>query len=212
MDKSKLIIMTILLFSFVISIYFYPLIPERMASRWDFQGKAIGHIPKILGMFLVPFILVGLAIFFLVIPMIDPLKANIKKFRKYYSGFVILLLIFMLLTHLWMIFWNLGIETKPNIFFSICFGILFFYLGILSENARRNWFIGIRTPWTLSDERVWNKTHKISGGLFKAVGIIAFFGVFFQNYAWFFVLVPIILVLCFTFVYSCLEYKKLHQD
>ncbi len=87
-------------------------------------------------------------------------------------------------------------------------GILFYYAGILVENAKRNWFIGIRTPWTLSSEKVWDKTHKIGGKLFKIAGIIALLGILFQKYALFFVLVPIISVAIYTIVYSYFEYQK----
>jgi uncharacterized membrane protein len=87
-------------------------------------------------------------------------------------------------------------------------GILFYYSGVLIENSKRNWFIGIKTPWTLSSEAVWNETHKIGGKLFKIAGIIAIFGIFFLKYALFFILVPIILSSIYTIIYSYLQYKK----
>jgi uncharacterized membrane protein len=85
---------------------------------------------------------------------------------------------------------------------------LFYYLGILVENAKQNWFIGIRTPWTLSSEKVWNKTHKIGGKLFKVAGLIAFAGILFQDYAIYFVLVPVILIAVYLVIYSYFEYQK----
>jgi uncharacterized membrane protein len=87
-------------------------------------------------------------------------------------------------------------------------GILFYYCGILIENTKRNWFIGIKTPWTLSSEVVWNKTHKIGGKLFKVVGIIAFLGIIFPNYAFFLILFPVIAVSIYTVIYSYFEYRK----
>jgi len=114
----------------------------------------------------------------------------------------------MLSIHFQVILWNLGIRISPNVIAPIGIGILFFYIGILCENAKRNWFIGIRTPWTLSSERVWEKTHKIGGKLFKIAGVIAFFGVFFQSYALFFILVPVISVAAYTIIYSYFEYQK----
>jgi len=182
--------------------------PEKIASHWNAQGQVDGYISKFWGLFLIPFILIGLAILFVAIPKIDPLKANIEKFRKYYDGFVILFFVFMLSVHFHLILWNLGVRISPNIIFPIGIGILFFYVGILCENAKRNWFIGIRTPWTLSSERVWEKTHKIGGKLFKIAGIITFLGVFFQSYALFFILVLIISVAVYTIIYSYLEYQK----
>ena len=208
MRKSEITILGIILLSLIISIYFYPQMPEKIASHWNAQGQADGYMSKFWGMFLMPLILVGLALLFVAIPRIDPLKANIEKFRKYYDGFVILFFIFMLLIHFQVILWNLGIRVSPNVIVPIGIGILFFYIGILCENAKRNWFIGIRTPWTLSSERVWEKTHKIGGKLFKIAGVIAFFGVFFQSYALFFILVPVISVAAYTIIYSYFEYQK----
>lgn len=206
--KSEIIILGMLLLSFTISIYFYPQMPEEMASHWNVRGEVDDYISKFWGLFLMPFILVGLALLFIVIPRIDPLKANIEQFRRYYDGFIILFFVFMLSIYFWTVLWNLGIEISSNIIFPIGLGILFFYCGILCENAKRNWFIGIKTPWTLSNEKVWDKTHKIGGKLFKIAGVITLVGVFFQNYVIFFILVPVILVAVYTVVYSYIEYQK----
>ena len=155
-----------------------------------------------------PLIFVGLALLFIAIPRIDPLKPNIEQSRKYYDGFIILFLIFMLTIYFQVILWNIGIKISPNIVVPIVLGLLFFYTGILCENAKRNWFIGIRTPWTLSSEKVWEKTHKIGGKLFKVAGVIAILGIFFQKYAVFFILVPVILVADYTIIFSYFEYQK----
>jgi len=208
MRKSWIIVLAIILLSFVLSIYFYPKMPEKMASHWNAQGEVDGHLPKCWGLFLIPLILTGLTMLFIAIPRIDPLKANIEKFRRYYDGFIILLFLFLLSVHFQVILWNIGIKINPNAMFPIGLGFLFFYTGILLENAKRNWFIGIRTPWTLSNEKVWDKTHEIGGKLFKIAGIAVFVGVFFQSYVLFFVLVPAILAAIYTIVYSYFEYQK----
>ena len=208
MKRSEIIIVGIILLSLIISIYFYPQMPEKMASHWNFQGEVDGYMSKFWGLFLMPFILVGLALFFVAISRIDPLKENIGKSRKYYDGFIILFFVFMLSIHFQGILWNLGIEISPNVIFPIGLGLLFFYTGILCENVKRNWSIGIKTPWTLSNDIVWDKTHKIGGKLFKIAGATAFLGIFFQKYALFFILVPVILVAVYTIIYSYFEYQK----
>jgi hypothetical protein len=76
------------------------------------------------------------------------------------------------------------------------------------ENAKRNWFIGIRTPWTLSSDSVWDKTHKLGGKLFKVSGIIALFGVIFPLFAFYLVIVPVISVAFYTMLFSYLEFRK----
>jgi uncharacterized membrane protein len=208
MRKSEITIFGIIILSLIISIYFYPQMPEKIASHWNAQGQVDGYMSKFWGLFLMPFILVGLALLFGAIPRIDPLKANIEIFRKYYDAFIILFFVFMLSIHFQVILWNIGIEISPNVIFPIGLGLLFFYIGILCENAKRNWFIGIRTPWTLSNDVVWAKTHKIGGKLFKIAGVVALFGIFFLNYTLFFILVPVILVAIYTVIYSYREYRK----
>ncbi|MBU1603838.1 MAG: DUF1648 domain-containing protein [Planctomycetes bacterium] len=208
MRKTEIIILAIILLFFMVSTYFYPQMPERVASHWNAEGQVDGYMSKFWGLFLMPFFLVGLALLFVAIPRIDPLKANIEKFRRYYDGFIILFFVFMLSIHFQGILWNIGIEISPNVIFPIGLGFLFFYIGILCENAKRNWSIGIRTPWTLSNDVVWDKTHKIGGKLFKIAGAVALFGIFFQKYALFFILVPVILVAVYTVIYSYLEYQK----
>jgi len=85
------------------------------------------------------------------------------------------------------------------------FGLLYYYCGILIENAKRNWFVGIRTPWTLSSERAGKKRIRL-GKLFKASRFIAFIDTFFQSHALFSILVPTILVAVYTIVYSYVKY------
>ncbi|MFA4819477.1 MAG: SdpI family protein, partial [Candidatus Aenigmatarchaeota archaeon] len=92
---------------------------------------------------------------------------------------------------------------------SIAFAPLFYYCGILIENAKRNWFVGIRTPWTLMNETVWNKTHRRGGKLFKLSGVLALVAIGLPQYALVFILVPVILSSIYAMAYSYFEYKKL---
>ena len=208
MRKSEIIILGIILISFIIGIYFYAQMPSMMASHWNAQGEVDGYISRFWGTFLFPIILVGLLILFTFIPKIDPLKENIKKFRKYFDTFIILITIFLSYIYCLTLFWNIGKRFDMNIFIMPAIGIIFYYAGVLMENAKRNWFIGIRTPWTLSSENVWNKTHKIGGKLFKILGIISFMGILFPKYIIFLVLISALSVSMYTIVYSYFEYKK----
>jgi uncharacterized membrane protein len=208
MRKSEIIILGMILLSFLIGIYLYPKMPEQMASHWNAQGQVDGYVSKFWGLFLMPFISLALFLLFILIPKIDPLKANIEKFRKYFDGFIIFTILFLFYLFTLTIFWNFGVKFSMNQVLPPAFGILFFYCGILIEKAKRNWFIGIRTPWTLSNDKVWERTHKIGGKLFKVVGIIAFLGIIFPNYAFFLILFPVIAVSIYTVVYSYFEYRK----
>ncbi len=208
LGKAQIVIAITVLLFFAVGGYFYPQMPERMASHWNARGEVDGYMSKFWGLFLMPFISLGLSAFLLMIPKIDPLKANIEKFKKYYYGFMILLLIFLLYLYLLTILWNLGLGFNMLQLLAPAFGILYYFCGVLIKKSKRNYFIGIRTPWTLSSEKVWDKTHFIGGRLFKAAGLVALLGVFFPSYAILFVLIPVILVSLFTIVYSYFAYQK----
>jgi len=159
-----------------------------------------------------PLMSLGLLLLFLVIPKIDPLKQNIEKFRKYFDMFIVLMLGFLFYVYLLTIFWNLGIRFSMTLLMIPAMAALFYYCGILIENAKRNWFIGIRTPWTLSSEKVWEKTHKLGGKLFKSAGIIILLGLVLKGYVLLSVLFPVIFFIIFVsfylIVYSYVEYQK----
>jgi len=155
-----------------------------------------------------PIISVGLFFLFILIPKIDPLKENINKFRKYFDGFIVLMITFLFYIYLLTVFWNIGIRFNMAQLVMPALGILFYYCGILVENAKRNWFIGIRTPWTLSSEVVWDNTHKIGGKLFKLAGVVALLGIIFPRHAIFFVIIPVISIAVYTLIYSYFEYQR----
>ncbi len=208
MRKSRVIVLLIILISFAVGIYLYPLLPEVMASHWSIQGQVNGYMSKFWGVFLMPFILLGMFLLFVVIPKIDPLKDNIEKFRNYYETFIAAITFFLFYIYILTLLWNLGVKFDMNRFLIPGLGILFYYVGILVENAKRNWFIGIRTPWTLSSDVVWEKTHKIGGKLFKAAGIIALLGIFISEYTFFLIMIPVLSFSFYVIVYSYFEYQK----
>jgi len=209
--KQLLVVIGLLLVAFVISFYFYPRMPAQMATHWNAKGQVDGYMGKDTGLFIMPCVMAGMAVILYFIPYFDPLRRNIERFRPHYEGFIVFICVFMLAVQYQIILWNLGIQISPNVVLPVGIGLLFFYCGILCERAKRNWFIGIRTPWTLSSDRVWARTHRVGGKLFKVAGIAALVGVVFQKYVLFFLLVPAIAVAVFTIVYSFVIYQQEKQ-
>lgn len=208
MKKAYFIILLIILFSFASGIYFYPLLPDQVASHWNAQGDVDGYMSKFWGAFLMPIIAVGLFLLFYLIPKIDPLKKNIEKFRKYFDIFIVLLFLFLLYMHFLTILWNTGSRFNMGLIMIPALAIIFFYAGVLMQKAERNWFIGIRTPWTLSSDKVWEKTHKLGSVLFKIAAVVSLIGMFFSDCAFWFVLIPALVFSFYTFIYSYLVYRK----
>jgi uncharacterized membrane protein len=197
-----------LLITFVLTIVMYPIVPDRVVSHWNAAGQADGYMSKIWGLGLIPLIMTGFVALLAVLPRIDPYKKNYEKFGGYYEGFILLFVFFMLAIQVQIILWSNGYRISPNLTFPVLIGCLFIYIGFLLGHAEQNWFVGIRTPWTLSSQTVWKKTHEIGGKLFKIAGIIAFAGLLAGKYAIWFILVPVLAVAVFTVVYSYFEYQK----
>lgn len=208
MKKPYLFALGIIFISFITAIYLYPQMPDEMAIHWNAQGEADGYASKIWGLFLTPCVSLGIFVLLTLIPKIDPLKRNIEKFRKYFDWFIVILISFLLYIHFLTIFWSLNVRFDMMQMLIPAFSILFYCSGMLLKKCKRNWIIGIRTPWTLSNDIVWNKTHQIGGKLFKTVGIISFLGIIFFKYAIWFLIVPVIATSLYLMIYSYFEYQK----
>jgi len=208
MRRSELIAVGIVATLFIVGIYMYPRLPNLIASHWNAQGQVDGYMSKFWGLFLLPLISVGLVLLFVAIPKIDPLKGNIEKFRTFYDRFVILFMVFFLYLYLLTVLWNIGMRYNFGQVLAPAFGGLFYYVGVLIEHAKQNWFVGIRTPWTLSSEDVWDKTHATGAKLFKIIGVVALLGVLLPNFALFFVLIPVLIVTVYVIVYSYVAYQR----
>ena len=195
--------------AFIISLIFLPKMPDKMASHWNERGEVDGYMSKTTCMFLMPLIMLGQIGLLYAIAQIDPMRKNIRKFFVYYEGFILLITGFLLAIHLFMIAWNLGVRFSINVFISLALGILFFVLGAIMPKLKPNWFMGIRTPWTLSNETVWKKTHELGGIVFKIAAIAILFGAVWSQYAIAFILIAALAASAITFFYSLAIYLKL---
>ncbi|MDD1655410.1 MAG: SdpI family protein [Methanomicrobiales archaeon] len=198
----------LLVLIFAVSIILFPSLPKVMAIHWDMYGVANGYWPKPWALFFTPFLALGLTLFLLWIPRLDPLRENIETFRPAYEWFVAGFVAFFLYLHLLTLAWNLGFRFSLVQALCPAFAALYFGIGILIGRAKRNWFIGIRTPWTLSSDRVWERTHRRGALLFKLSGILALAGTFAGELAFFLILVPVLFSAIYTVAYSYREYQR----
>jgi uncharacterized membrane protein len=186
----------------------YPSLPPEMATHFNSAGQVNGTMTSWLGAFLLPLITLLVLLLFTAIPYIDPLRVNIAKFRRQYDTFVVLLMLFFAIIQSLIISRNLGSTIDPMYVVLPAVGILMFYVGTIMPKTRRNWFIGIRTPWTISSDHVWQKTHELGGRLFQAIGIIMILGVLAPSYAIGIIVIPLIVVVVGLVFYSYYVYAQ----
>jgi len=194
---------------FAAAAYLYPALPERVASHWNAQGQVNGYMGRFWGAFFVPFMAFVLDLVFLAVPRIDPKKENIEKFRKSFDLFVSLFLVFLSYIYALTLLWAFNHHFNMTQMMIPAFSLLFFAMAVLVQNAEPNWSIGIRTPWTLSSEAVWRKTHAFGGKLFTIAAALTLLGLLFPAQALWFALIPIIACSIAVVVYSYLEFTKL---
>ena len=194
----------------IVGVALWNRLPDPMASHWNVNDLVDGYTSKFWGVFMLPLVTLGMLLLFIVIPSIDPLKANIAQFRDVFNLFITLMVAFMLYVYALSLRWNLG-STDFGMSKAMlpAIGILFFFVGYLLRKAKRNFFIGIRTPWTLSSDRVWDETHRIGSVLFMISGALAFVGSLFGGItAFWFLFAPIIGATLITLVYSYVLYQR----
>ena len=208
MKLIRAAIALVLILTAVMTLVAYPVMPDVVASHWNAAGELNGTMPKFWGLALIPLLMYGFCALFVVLPRIDPLRNNYQKFQDYYEGFILVFAAFFFFIQLQIILWGLGIHVSPNLTMPVMIGGLFVYIGFLMEHAEPNWFVGIRTPWTLSSDSVWTKTHQRAGTLFKLAGVVSMIGALAGIYASLFILVPAITVALYTVVYSYVEFKR----
>lgn len=211
MNKTRVIALVIIILSFILAIFVYPLMPSKIASHWNSNGQVNGYTTKFIGLFLMPVISLAIFFLFVLLPKIDPLKKNYAKFRKQYEAFILVITGFFFYLYVISILWNTEMKFSINQLLVPAFAVLFFYSGILMEKAKRNWFVGIRTPWTLSSKKVWDKTHQLGGQLFKLSAVISLLGLLSKDWAIVAIIAPIIVSSVSLVVYSYLLYQKVKK-
>ena len=185
-------------------------LPDPMASHWNVNDQVDGSISKFWGVFLLPLITLGMFLLFRVLPSIDPMKANIAQFREAFNLFIVLIVGFMVYLYGLTLAWSLGYNTfRMSGAMLSAIGLLFIFVGFLMRQAKRNFFIGIRTPWTLSSDTVWNETHRVGAVLFMISGALAFIGGFFGgSTAFWLMFAPLIGSTLFLLLYSYVLYQR----
>lgn len=191
-SKSEIAAFAIALLSFVVGWYCYPMLPERVASHWNANGEVNGTMPRFWGAFIMPLVALVVLVIFMIVPRVDPKRENIQKFRKYFDAFILTILLFFLYVYGLTLAWNIGAPFDLMRWFMPAFAVLFWVVGIMVSHAEPNWTIGIRTPWTLSSETVWKKTHILSGKLFKVAGSLMLLGVFWSGAELYLLFIPIL--------------------
>lgn len=152
--------------------YFYNHFPEMVASHWNFRGEIDSYANKTQGAWAIPVILIALYGMFWGLPLIDPKRERYADFARAYLIMRDMILGLLLFVYTIAGLSNLGFPVKVGNITAFAVGLLMIVLGNYMGKLKKNWFVGIKTPWTLSSDNVWNRTHRAGGWFFVVFGII----------------------------------------
>lgn len=202
-------------FAWGLSAWYYPSLPESIPTHWNIHGEVDGHGGRAT-IFLMPAFATGLLVLFAMLPTLSPKKFEVDSFRSTYLFLMVVTLsLFTYLQIVILLATFQEISGGPrwlNIGRALVGGMLVFFglMGNVMGKVRKNFYIGIRVPWTLASDRVWNDTHRLAAWLMVAGSVVGLavvasgaplaiaFGVLLAS-----VLAPV--------VYSFLRYKTLER-
>jgi uncharacterized membrane protein len=207
--KKELPLIAIVLLPFIYLAYIWNQLPEKVPMHWNINGEIDRYGEKV-ELIIIPILLPLLVyIIFLVVPKIDP-KNRLNKMGNKLQTIKFLLTTLMSILALFIIYTAKNESfTNPN-YMVFIIGVLYIVLGNYFKTLKANYFIGIRTPWTLEKETVWKKTHELGGKLWFIGGIIVVIASLIlrkeRNFTVFLIITGIITII--PIVYSYLTFKN----
>ncbi len=174
LTRTNLLSLGLVALSFVIAAALYTRLPESIPTHWNASGVADGFTAKPWGPFVLPLTMAGVYALFVAIPRMSPRGFHVDRFQNVFEILQLAILAFLLLVTLLALLAGTGLPVPMDRAVRSGAGLLFVVMGNFMGKVTRNFFVGIRTPWTLASDEVWLRTHRLGGKLFVASGIALF--------------------------------------
>lgn len=205
--KTEIASWVIIVLSWAAAIYFYQHLPAVVPTHWNFAGQANGWSNTAFAAFFLPGLTSAMYLLFLLIPYLDPRRERFAEFAGAYAMFRSALLLFMLAVYVCTSLVGLGYNIPIALVMPVAVGLLFGVMGYYLQKVKSNWTIGIRNPWTLSDEKIWQATNKLAGQVFYLSGLLIIVTIFLPDAwrLWVFIL-AVLLIIVVPNLYSLIRY------
>jgi uncharacterized membrane protein len=211
MKRSHLIVCALLVvLCEAATMLLYSQLSEPVATHWNASGVVDGYSPRWTLFFGIPGLMLGMIALFHALPWLSPRRFEVGSFAPTSSYLMVLVVGFLAYIHFVILWKGIGRELDISRAVLGAISLLILATGNVLGKLRRNFFIGIRTPWTLASERVWYGTHRLAAKAFVAAGLVGLVLAYahVSLWAWLAVLAVAILV---PLVYSLTLYKRLER-
>jgi uncharacterized membrane protein len=215
-DSSRMALwftITVIGVQIVLALVAYPFLPAKIPSHWDAAGQINGYMPKWLGAFFPAGMGIVLTVFLRGLVAIGPRlgrenqRVTASQINYVIFGLVVLLLIFQVVS--FAVALGLPIDSASVLNLVLSLGMIL--LGNYMGKFRRNFWMGIRTPWTLTSDTVWERTHRLGGWLFVLCGIIGIAVTFVPGVRLWSIIVLLLAASLITVIYSYVIYQRLER-
>lgn len=158
--------------AFAMAVILYGQLPEWMPTHWNAQGVVDGYTPKPWGPFVLPLLMAALYLVLVAVPLISPRGYRVERFQGVFEGIQVVLVAFLFLLNALVLLGGIGVAVPMARVVPAAAGLVLVVLGNYMGKFTKNFFCGIRTPWTLASDEVWLRTHRLGGRLFVLAGAI----------------------------------------
>ncbi len=165
-------LLLLIVLSLGLSLFAYPHLPARIPVHWGLNGQPNRYGPPWTGAFMPGLLALGIYLLFCVLPLVDPRQRNYQAFLPLYRLLRWLVVLITLLTGGLTLSAGLGYHPPVGTIVRSAVALLILITGNFLGKVQPNWFVGIRTPWTLASEEVWHQTHRLAAPLWVAGGIV----------------------------------------
>lgn len=207
--KKEIIPIIFILIFLMAGMYAYKYLPAVVPTHWDANNTPNGWSTRNFAVFFFPGLIFGIYLLLSLFPHIDPFKENMKKFSGVYYKFKLVLILFMGGIYLLTLYAALNHNINVGRFVMIGIAWFIYYIALILPLLKRNYFIGIRLPWTLASDEVWDKTHKFGKQVFIILAFLILINSFFSGSLifWLFLIEMFIGVMSLC-VYSYIQFRK----
>ncbi len=207
-SRSLVVSAVFVLIAVAVAAWLYPHLPARVPSHWNLQGQVDGTLPRGWGAAMPALMVLGVAVLTVVLPYISPRSFEIRPFGPVYVGLMLVIQGFVLVIGLATLLTGAGYPVPVPMLVMVCVGLLFMVLGNYMGKLRKNFFIGIRTPWTLASDAVWERTHRLGGWTFMLGGVLFVVAAFTGGGMWL-PIVAVVIAAVVPMAYSWFIYRRL---
>lgn len=211
MNKTHFVVAAVVTLAvFGLSAAVYPALPEKIPTHWNYRGEIDAYGAKQWAAFLLPGIVLVMLGLLCAIPWLSPRHFEVGTFRATYGFISVLVIVLLGYIHLLTLLPGLGYQIRTDKALMSGMMLFFILIGNVMGKVQRNFFVGVRTPWTLASERVWTETHRLAAWMFVGTGMLGIIALL-AGLSFFVPLALMLVCAVVLVVFSLVRYKRLER-